>query len=164
MIACMNPFMKKLLTFLAMAVLASFFAGCTTTTGPGYNAVKDTFPALAANTGRIFIYRDAIFNPSKMPAVLLNGEQVGLSKAQGFFYVDRPAGEYKVEVSGESSPAASFTLSSGQTLYVRIGLHSNFGMDPNTGMVNNHQYPEVVDDTTARRELAFCKYTGGEPK
>jgi hypothetical protein len=154
MIACLNPFMKKLLPFLAMVVLASFFAGCTT--GPRYNAVIDAFPPLAADAGRVFIYRDAIYNPSKMPAVLLNGEQAGISKAQGFFYVDRAAGEYNVALSGESGPPASFTLSPGQTLYVRIGLHSN--------LTSNHQYPEVVDATTAQREIVSCKYTGGAQK
>jgi hypothetical protein len=150
-----NPFMKKLLTFLAMVVLASFFSSCTTT-GPLYNAVKDTFPPPAADAGRIFIYRDAIYNPSKTPAVLLNGEQAGLSKAQGFFYVDRPAGEYNVVLSGESGPPASFTLSPGQILYVRIGLHSNLTI--------NHQYPEVVDATIAQREIVSCKYTGDAQK
>jgi hypothetical protein len=147
--------MKNLLAFLATAVVALFFAGCTTA-GPHYTAVKDSFPPLAAGTGRIFVYRDAIYNPSKMPAVLLNGEQVGLSKAQGFFYIDQPAGACKVELSGESSPPASFTLSAGQTLYVRIGLHSNLTI--------NHQYPEVVDAATAQRELTYCKYTGAAQK
>jgi hypothetical protein len=154
MIVCLNPFMKNLLAFLAIIGLSSFFAGCTTT-GPAYKSVKDTFPPPAADAGRIFIYRDAVYNPSKMPAILLNGEQVGLSKAQGFFYIDRPAGEYKVELFGEGGPPASFTLSPGQTLYVRIGLHSN------ASLTINHQYPEVVDDTIALRELVSCKYTGG---
>jgi hypothetical protein len=146
--------MKKLLTCLATVVFALFFAGCTT--GPHYTAVIDTFPPLAAGAGRIFVYRDAILNPGKTPAVLLNGQQVGLSKAQGFFYVDQPAGDYKVELSGETSPPASFTLSPGQIIYVRIGLH--------TGLVNNmpknRQYPKVVDAATAQHELLYCKYTG----
>ena len=151
MIACNNLIMKTLLTFLATVVLASFFAGCTTT-GPHYAAVIDSFPPLAAGAGRIFVYRDAIYNPSKIPAVLLNGEQIGLSKAQGFFYVDQPAGAYKVELSGENSPPAGFTLSPGQTLYARIGLHST--------LTKNIQYLEVVDADTAQRELTSCKYTG----
>ncbi len=146
--------MKNLLSSLAMIILVALFSGCTT--GPGYNAVKDTFPPLAANAGRIFIYRDAIYNPSKTPAVLLNGEQAGLSRAQGFFYIDRPAGEYKAALSGESGPPASFTLSPGQTLYVRIGLHSNLAI--------NHQYPEVVDATTAQREIVSCKYISDAQK
>jgi biopolymer transport protein ExbD len=144
--------MKKLLAGLTLLVLASFFAGCTTT-GPHYSAVIDTFPPLAAGDGRIFVYRDAIYNPSKMPAVLLNGEQVGLSKAQGFFYVDQPAGEYKIELSGESSRPASFTLSPGQTVYVRINVHTNLSLVI--------LYPEVVDASIAQRELISCKYASG---
>jgi biopolymer transport protein ExbD len=152
--------MKKLLPFLATVVLALFFAGCTTgpiipgwTSDPSYNSVKDTFPPIAAGAGRIFIYRDAIYSPSKTPAVLLNGEQAGLSKAQRFFYVDWPAGEHKVEVAGEKSPPASFTLSPGQTVYVRISVHTNFS--------SVILYPEVVDASIAQRELPHCKYTSG---
>ena len=157
MIACRNPIMKKRLPFLALVAFTLFFAGCNTTGGPGYTAVKDTFPPLAAGTGRIFVYRDALLNPAKTPAVLLNGEQVGLSRAQGFFYVDEPAGDDKVELAGESSPPASFTLSPGQTVYVRISLHTNI---VNTIMVN-HQYPQVVDASIAQRELTHCNYTPG---
>jgi biopolymer transport protein ExbD len=160
-IACENPIMTKLLPFLAAVVLASFFAGCTTgpilpgwSSGPSYNSVKDTFPPIAANAGRIFIYRDAIYGPSKTPAVLLNGEQIGLSKAQGFFYSDQPAGDYKVDLSGESSPPASFTLSPGQTVDVRINVHTNLSY-----MI---LYPEVVDASVAQRELPRCKYTSGK--
>jgi HSP20 family molecular chaperone IbpA len=148
MIACLHPFMKKLLAFLALAGLALLFASCTT--GPSYKAVIDSFPPLAADAGRIFIYRDAIYGPRQTPAVLLNGSQIGLSTAQGFFYVDRPAGDYKVELAGEGGPPASFTLNSGQTLYVRISLHAN--------LTESHQYPEVVDDTVAQREIVHCKY------
>jgi len=146
--------MKNLLARLIIVGSVSFFAGCTT--GPGYNSVKDTFPPPVADTGRIFVYRDAVYNPKKTPAVLLNGEEVGLSKTQGFFYVDRPAGEYKIEISGESGPPVSFTLDRGQTVYVRISLHSN--------LVINHQYPEIVDAATAQREIVFCKYAGSQPK
>jgi biopolymer transport protein ExbD len=160
MIACTNPIMKKLLPFLATVVLALFFAGCATgpilpgwTSGSSYNSVKDTFSPIAADAGRIFIYRDAIYGPSKTPAVLLNGEQAGLSKAQGFFYVDRPGGEYKVEVAGEKGSPASFTLSPGQTVYVRINVHTNL-----TLII---LYPEVVDASIAQRELTRCKYTSG---
>jgi biopolymer transport protein ExbD len=160
MIASRNPIMKNLPPFLAMVVLALFFAGCTTkpifpgwASGPSYNSVKDTFPPIAANAGRIFIYRDAIYGPSKTPAVLLNGGPAGLSEAQGFFYVDRPAGEYKVEVAGEKSSPASFTLSPGQTVWVRINVHTNLSWVV--------LYPEVVDASIAQRELIRCKYTSG---
>ncbi len=152
--------MKKLLPFLATVVLASFFAGCTTkpilpgwASGPSYNSVKDTFPPIAAGAGRSLIYRDAIYGPSKTPAVLRNGEQAGCTKAQGFFYGDRRAGEYKTAVAGEESSPASFTLSPGQTVYVRINVHTNLSW-----MI---LYPEVVDVSVARRELVPCKYTEG---
>jgi hypothetical protein len=154
MIVCPHPFMKKLLMFLTLAGLLSFLTACAT--GPSYKTVVDSFPPLAAEAGRIFVYRDAIYNPSKMPAILLNGAQIGLSRAQGFIYVDRPAGDYKVELAGENAPPAAFTLAHGQTVYVRIGLHST--------LAGNHQYPEVVDDSVALREIVSCKYTGETPK
>jgi hypothetical protein len=153
--------MKKPFPFLATIALALFFAGCTTgpifpgwASGSSYDSVKDTFPPIAANAGRIFIYRDAIYSPSKTPAVLLNGKPAGLSKAKGFFYVDQSAGEYKVEVAGEKSSPASFTLSPGQTVYVRINVHANL-----TLVI---LYPEVVDASIAQHELTACKYTSGD--
>jgi len=151
--------MKKLRTLLTTVLFAAFFASCTTT-GPSYKSVKYSLPPIPAGSGRVFVYRDAVLNPKKVTPILFNGEQVGLSKALGFFYLDIPADNYKVELSGESGPPVSFTLSAGQTLYVRINVHSNFGMDPKSNMIRNHQYPEVVDDATAQRELVPCKYTG----
>jgi biopolymer transport protein ExbD len=160
MIACSHPIMKKRLPFLATVAFVLFFSGCNTgpifpgwASGPSYNSVKDTFPSIAANAGRVFIYRDAIYSPGKTPAVLLNGGPAGLSKAQGFFYVDRPAGEYKVEIAGEKSSPASFTLSPGQTVFVRINVHTNLSWVL--------LYPEVVDASIAQRELIRCKYTSG---
>ena len=146
--------MKNFASVFAALMLALLFVGCAT--GPRYDSVKDTFPPLTADAGRIFIYRDAIYNPKKTPDILLNGEAIGKSEAAGFLYIDRPAGEYKIEIAGESSPPAIFTLSRGQTLYVRIGLHSN--------LVINRQYPEVVDDATGQREIVACKYVGGIQK
>jgi hypothetical protein len=154
MIACVNPPMKSLLPFVALVGLMSFFSGCTT--GPSYRSVKDSFPPLAAGAGRIFIYRDAIYNPAKMPTILLNDKPVGVSKAQGFFYVDQPADEYKIELVGEGGPPCNFSVRAGQTVYVRISLHSN--------LVLNHQYPEVVDASIAEREIANCKYVGAALK
>ena len=52
--------------------------------------------------GRIFFYRPSAFGALLNPDVKLNGERVGEAKAQGFFFVDRPAGEYVAVTSSDA--------------------------------------------------------------
>jgi hypothetical protein len=99
--------------------------------------------------GRVFFYRTSILGAAIQPDVKLNGEKVGSAKPKGFFYVDRPAGAYKVETSTEVTRTLSFTLEKNQTRYVRLNI--------SMGFFAGHVYPELVDTATAEKEIAACK-------
>ena len=61
------------------------------------------------NSGRIFFYRvTGLGGAAIQPDIMMNGEKVGKSIPQGFFYVDRPAGEYTVATSTEVKRKVSF--------------------------------------------------------
>ena len=86
------------------------------------------------------------------PDVLLNNEKVGEASAQGFFYVDRQAGEYQVVTSTEVTRKLSLVLDKGQTRYVRFAVSPGFFV--------GHVYGELVEPDVALKEIQDCKYTG----
>jgi hypothetical protein len=144
--------MKKIVALLILACSALFVAGCAS--GPNFGAVKDTFPPVGQDMGRIFFYRSAVLGAAIQPDVKLNGEKVGSAKPQGFFYVDRPAGQYKVETSTEVSRSLSFVLERNQTRYVRLNVSMGFFV--------GHVYPELIDSTIGAQEIAGCKSGGAK--
>ena len=81
----------------------------------------------------------------------MNGEKVGVSIPQGFFYVDKPSGEYTVITSTEVERKVSFVLDQGQTRYIRFKISFGFFV--------GHVYGELVDPAEAQQEIVECKYT-----
>jgi len=142
--------MKLLFGYFAFLGFALFFAS----PGTELHAAKGPLPALAADTGRIVFYRDAILSPQKRPALLLNDAEIGATQSRSFFYVDRPAGNFTVTISGETAAPLTFTLVKGKTAYVRINVHST--------PVSSELYPSLVDAATAARELTACNYAAPE--
>ena len=118
------------------------------------HAAKDSLPPLAADVGRIIVYRDAILSPKSQPAVLINGSEIGLTKSRSFFYVDRPAASYTIAIAGEAAVPIQLTIAKNRTVYIRINVHSS--------PVSSELYPSIVDSTTAKRELASCTYAEPE--
>src|SRR5450432_3600411 len=104
--------MKKLYYLLLIISSSALMTGCAT--GPKYSQVKASFPALAPENGRIYFYRITSLGAAVQPAVKLNGEEVGTAKPSGFFYVDRPPGNYKVETSTEVKRQLSLELDKNQ--------------------------------------------------
>jgi len=104
--------------------------------------------------GRIFFYRTTTLGAALRPDVLLNNEKVGEAIAQGFFYVDRPEGDYVVVTSTEVTRKVSFVLEKGQTRYIRLNVSMGFFV--------GHVYGELVDESVALEELKKCSYTGTE--
>ena len=127
--------MKRILPLLAIACCATLLPGCAS--GPKFSEVKSSFPPLAEENGRIYFYRTT---------------KIGTAKPQGFFYADRPAGNYEVETSTEVKRRLSLTLDKSQTRYVRLNISMGFFV--------GHVYPELVDDQTGEKEICGCKYTG----
>ena len=118
--------------------------------GPKFAEVQDKLAARPADTGRIYIYRTAIIGAAVQPSVKLNGEVIGSAVPQGFFYVDRPAGNYELSTSTEVTRNLSLSLEPGQTRYVRLGISVGFAV--------GHVYPELVEDSVGSVEIQQCHY------
>jgi hypothetical protein len=144
--------MKKLLSLLLIIGCAALVTGCAT--GPKYSQVKASIPTVAQDNGRIYFYRTAVMGSAVQPSVKLNGQVVGTAKPGGFFYVDRLAGDYKVETSTEVKRELSLTLDKGQSRYVRL--------DISMGFFAGHVYPVLVEDAIGEKEIMDCSYTGSK--
>lgn len=143
--------MKKLLA-LSFIVTAALLTGCAT--GPKFGEVKSTIPALAQDKGRIYFYRTSALGAALNPDVKLNSEVVGTAKAKGFFYADRPAGNYTVETTTEVSRRLTLQLEQGQNRYVRFNV--------SVGFMVGHVYPELVENVAGENEIQKCSFTGGK--
>jgi hypothetical protein len=105
-----------------------------------------------SGTGRIFFYRVTGFGGAAIqPEIFLNEEKVGRSIPQGFFYLDRPPGEYVVVTTTEVKRKCSFVLEEGQTRYIRFGI--------SIGFFAGHVYGELVGPEEAKEQIIKCKYT-----
>jgi hypothetical protein len=143
------------LTKILVLVLALSLFSCAS--GPKYSAVKESFPQLMPEEGRIFFYRTGnMFGSGMQPVVILNGEKVGKAIPGGFFFVDRPPGDNQVLLKAEVERKLSFTLVKGQKRYVRISV----------GLVDLifRIYPILVEELEALQEMEGLSYTGAEIK
>ena len=148
--------MKKALAYcFLMTGVVALFAGCAiqNATGPKHAEVSKIIPALEQDQGRIFIYSWRLkFGGIPQPAIKLNNEMIGKAVPGGFFYVDRPVGEYEISTETEVKRTLSFLLDKGQTRYVRLGMSSGFW--------ELHIYPELVEPKKAQEEINSCSYVG----
>lgn len=147
--------MTRLTKILISVVLVLLLTSCAT--GPKYSAIKESFPLLNPDEGRIYFYRTG--NPigsGIQPGVTLNGEKVGGSIPGGFFFVDRPPGNYEVLLSTEVERKLSFTLDKGQKRYVRMSV--------GLGVLIYRVFPVLVEESEALREMEDLSYTGTEVK
>ena len=142
--------MKKLFYLLLIVGGSALMPGCAS--GPKYSEMKASFPAVPQENGRIFFYRTALLGAAVQPAVAVNGKEVGTAQPEGFFYVDRPAGNYTVETSTEVERRLSLTLETNQTRYVRLNISMGFFI--------GHVYPELIENTVGESEISDCHYTG----
>jgi hypothetical protein len=143
--------MKNIAKFFGL--LAILLSGCAS--GPGYRTVAYTFPPLNPEQGRIFFYRSgSMVGSAVQPHVMLNKQAVGRAKPGGFFYVDRPPGNYEVDCYTEMKSALSFVLAKGETRYVRLQI--------SMGIAVGHVNPELVDLAVGQKQIQHCRYTGPE--
>ena len=144
--------MKLLKQYGWLIAVVAVLSGCAT--GPKYAEVRNTIPTLSPEQGRIFIYRTTAIGAAVQPAVKLNGENVGSAKPKGFFYVDRPPGNYEISTSTEVKRTLSLTLDKAQTRHVRLNMAWGFFV--------GHCYPELVEPDQGEKELEKCSFTGGQ--
>jgi hypothetical protein len=142
--------MKRTIQISAVVLFVMALTACAS--GPTFTELKPDMTAPSPDLGRIFFYRATAIAALLNPDVMLNGERVGEAKAQGFFFVDRPAGEYVAVTSTEVDRKVSFTLDKGQTRFIRFRV--------SIGFFAGHVYGELVDEAEAKEEINGCKYIG----
>jgi hypothetical protein len=145
---------RRVLAVMAV-VGASLLAGCATS-GPKFAEMAASMSAAAKpGGGRIYFYRTAVLGAAVQPEVRLNGEVVGTAVPRGFFFADRPAGNYEVSTSTEVERKLTFTLEENEVRYVRLNISMGFFV----GRV----YGELVDPTKGAAEIEDTRYTGPPP-
>ena len=102
------------------------------------------------DSGRIFFYRTWVLDWKVQPDVRLNGTKVGKAIPQGFFYVDRPPGNYEVVTSTEVDRKVTFVLEKGQTRFVKFSVSFGFFL--------GHVYGDLVDPAVGLEEIKECRY------
>jgi hypothetical protein len=144
--------MKRNFLKLALAAsAAALLAGCAT--GVKHDQMASGLPSLKSGEGRIYFFRSSsIVGAAVQPDIRLNGQVVGTSKPGGFFYVDRPAGNYVASSSTETEKTLSFTLRAGETKYVRSS--------PSFGVLVGRIVLEPETPEKAKAELGSLSYTG----
>lgn len=144
----MTLLLARITSVLALVALV---AGCAT--GPKYSEVASRMPSVKPGEGRIFFYRSSsMVGAAVQPDVRLNSEVVGSSKPGGYFYVDRPAGNYVASASTETEKTASFVLAAGETKYLKTS--------PSFGLVIGRIVITIEPPESARQELASLSHTG----
>lgn len=86
------------------------------------------------------------------PSIHLNDEIVGKSQPGGFFYVDKPEGNYRVSTTTEVTNTVSFHLAKNETKYVKTGIAF--------GILVGRIKPEIVYPEQGRSDLTDMKYIG----
>jgi Protein of unknown function (DUF2846) len=129
----------------------TLLAGCATG-GARYADVNVGAPKLAPDRGRIYFYRSAaIVGVAVQPDIKLNGESVGSAAPGGFFFVDRPRGNYVASSATEVEAKLAFTLAAGETKYVRTSI--------SPGIIVGHMNFELISKSVAEGELASLNQT-----
>lgn len=144
--------MNRRLALIATIVGASLLTACAS--GPKYAEMSKSIPTMKPGEGRIYFFRsDSMLGAAVQPDIRLNGQVVGSSKPGGFFYVDRPAGNYVAAASTETEKTASFKLDAGETKYLRTS--------PSFGVLVGRIVIEIEDPAKGRTEVEKLSYTGG---
>jgi len=142
--------MKFILKNLAVILLSVYLAGCAT--GPKFSEISASFATVSPDKGRIYIYRNSALGAAIQPEVRVNDEITGKAVANGFYYIDRAPGNYKIKTSTEVERQLSLVLEKGQTRYVRLNVSMGFFV--------GHVYPELVENSIGEKEIQQCSYTG----
>ena len=143
----------KLRTLSIVAIIGSTLLSACASSGPKFAEMTTAMSAAAkAGTGRIYFYRTTVLGAAVQPEVRLNGEVVGKAVPNGFFFADRPAGNYEVSTSTEVERKLTFTLEANQVKYVRLNISMGFFV--------GHVYGELVDEPKGSAEIADTHYIG----
>lgn len=142
--------MKKAL-FLTLTSI--FLYGCAAS-GERMSIVESSFPALNADSGRVYFYRTfSTFGGGMRETIYVGDQAVGQSIPGGAFYADLPSGTHTITIQSITYPGQSslqIFLNPNETKYVRTWIGpSGFGGRTNMAIV-----PRPVAEA-AISELAF---------
>lgn len=143
---------KHVSRLLLAGMAATFFlSGCAS--GPKRTEMAASIPTIKTGDGRIYFFRSSsMLGAAVQPEIRVNDEIVGSSKPGGFFYVDRPAGQYKATAATETEKSLSLSLDAGETKYVRSSV--------TFGMLIGHVILELEQPDVAEKALDSLSYTG----
>ncbi|MBJ2159059.1 DUF2846 domain-containing protein [Variovorax sp. IB41] len=146
--------MRRWLGGCVLAVLAACLFGCSAT-GPRFSEVSQNLPSLGENEGRIYFYRNSILGAAVQPEVSVNGQVVGKSQPNSFFFIDRPAGTYRATARTEAEGSINIVLRPRQTAYVQMSISMGF-------LVGQPAF-ERVGEAEGRSALPPLAYGGTVP-
>jgi hypothetical protein len=136
-----------------VAICAVLPLGGAYASEPRYSDHHASEPAVSADAGRIYFYRESSFAGLLVEAAIkVDGVTVGQSSSGEYFYVDRPPGTYAISATTEKEEDLSVTLAAGQIVYVRT--------HPAMGLFIGHIIPEIVADDRGTSEINDCHYAG----
>ena len=140
---------RTLVLFTALLCLS----GCGS--APSYDLEVAGVRRLQGIDGRLFVYRLSGDGDKITSGVRVDDEVVGRAVPGGFFYVDLPAGDYRVAASRNTDHVVPLRLAAGETRYIRVDLWLR--RTRWTFLVDE------VDEATALSELRRTSYVGGNP-
>lgn len=132
-----------------LAVLAAGLFGCSAS-GPRFSEMAGSMPSLGENEGRIYFYRNSILGAAIQPDVAVNGQVVGTSRPNSFFYIDRPAGTYRASARTEAEGTIDVVLRPKQTAYVLMSI--------SMGLLVGRPEFQRVSEAEGRKELQSLAY------
>ncbi|MBL8378032.1 MAG: DUF2846 domain-containing protein [Burkholderiales bacterium] len=143
--------------FRVWTLLASLLilAGCAS--GPKFNTVEASMPALAKDKARVFFYRATSLGAAIQPDVRMNGTVIGKAVPLGVYFADTDPGNIEIATSTEVERKLTFSIGASETRYVRLNI--------SLGLLVGRVAPELVDEKEARMEivdLAFLPNRGLE--
>jgi len=139
---------------LGLLLGALGLVGCGAT-GPRYSEIEAKLPPLDKEQGRVFFYRPSIIGAAIQPDVRLDGQVVGVSQPNSFFFVDRPAGEYKASAKTESEATINLKVQPMTVSYVSMGI--------GIGIMVGRPNFSIVTESQAKPELSGLAYGGSAP-
>lgn len=110
-------------------------------------------PALKAGYGRVYFTRPGDLQGSAVqPEIRMNNEVVGRSVPGGFFFVDRPPGQYSVATATEVENVVTFQLAAGESKYLKTAV--------TPGIFVGHITPTLEFPEQGQSDVGRLRYVG----
>lgn len=143
----------KSLSCMALTLLLTACAA----SGPKFASLKDSMPAVADTSGRLFFYREySAFGSGMRPDIFACGAKVGESIPGGMFYVDLPAGNCEISIPSVMYPGErnmTVTVGTPKVQYFRTWMGaSSFGGRTNIEAATEDAALKAMQDLSLTNE------------